>query len=334
MLAIDFLKDPTQVALQGVYVLFGDDFYLRSESASVIRKLVLPDSDDLAETRFAGDSASLADVLDELRTLPFFSKQRLVVVEDADPFVSAHRKELETWVASHKASGVLLLEVKTWTATTNLAKLVEKHGVSIDCRGPKEPALLSWISQFAKSRFRVQFDAGAADLLLELVGPEVGLLVSEVEKLSIYVGGRAKVNRDDVAKMVGAGRIENVWKLIEAATTGRGALALEHLDGLLNAGEPPVKLMAGMSFSLLKIYRAGLLRRRKMDLKQACAGAGISPDGVDMTGRQHTHLGPSRVDRLPASLLKVDLDLKGASTLTPRAVLERFIVELSTPRRD
>ena len=334
MLAIDFLKDPSNVEFRGIYVLFGEDFYLRSESAVTIRKLVLPDSDDLAVARFQGSAASLADVLDELRTLPFFSKQRFVIVEEADPFVTAHRKELEAWVASGKSAGVLLLEVKSWTSTTNLAKLVEKNGLSIDCRGPKEGVLLSWISQFAKSRYHVQFDSGAAELLLELVGPEVGLLVAELEKLSIYVGGKGKVHREDVAKMVGAGRIETVWKVIDAATTGRGALALEHLDGLLNAGEPHVKLIAAMSFSLMKVYRAGALRRRKMDIRDACSAVGIPPFGVETTRQQHAHLGPDRVDRLPATLLKADLDLKGASPLPPRAVLERFLVELSTPRRD
>ena len=334
MLAIDFLKDPSKVPIQGVYVLYGDDFYLRSESAATIRKLVLPEADDLAVARFQGNTASLADVLDELRTLPFFSKQRFVIVEEADPFVTAHRKELEAWVASGKSVGVLLLEVKSWTSTTNLAKLVEKHGLYIDCKGPKEAALVSWISHFAKSRFHVQFDHGAAELLLELVGPEVGLLVAELEKLSIYVGGKGKVHRDDVAKMVGAGRIETVWKVIEAATTGRGALALEDLDGLLNAGEHPVKLISAMSFSLLKVHRAGALRRRKMDIKDACAAVGIPPFGVDLTRQQHAHLGPARVDRLPATLLKADLDLKGASPLPPRAILEQFLVELAAPRRD
>ena len=53
-----------------------------------------------------------------------------------------------------------------------------------------------------------------------------------------------------------------------------------------------------------------------------------------MTRQQHAHLGPTRVDRLPALLLQTDLDLKGSSTLPPRAVLERLVVELAIPRED
>src|SRR5207302_3012066 len=133
----------------------------------------------------------------------------------------------------------------------------------------------------AKTRYHAQLDSGAVELLLELVGPEVGLLVAEVEKLAVYVGPKGKIHRDDVARMVGAGRIETVWKLLDAATTGRGDLALEHLDGLINAGEHPVGLLAAMSFSLLKVYQAGRLRLRKVDLRAACEAAGIYRSGVE-----------------------------------------------------
>jgi DNA polymerase-3 subunit delta len=76
------------------------------------------------------------------------------------------------------------------------------------------------------------------------------------------------------------------------------------------------------------------LRRARVDLNEASQRAGIYPGAVEKTGRQHTHLGPTRVDRLPGLLLQADLDLKGDSTLTPRMILERLLVRLATPRQD
>lgn len=336
MHSIEFLKDPAKVPLKSVYAVYGDDVYLRRETLREVRHVALPggEDDDLSIARFSGDSATLADVFDELRTLPFFAKRRLVIVEGADPFITAHRKELETYVEEPSSSGVLVLVVKVWPSTTKLAKLVEKTGLAVECKGPNDRQLTPWLVHVAKTRYHAALDAGAAELLLELVGPEVGLLVTELEKLSIYVGSKGKIHRDDVARMVGAGRIETVWKLLEAATTGRGDLALEHLDGLVMAGEQPVGLLSAMSFSLLRVYHAGLLRRLKVDLREACSAAGIKDFAVEMTRRQHAHLGPSRVDRLPGMLLQADLDLKGSSILPPRAVLERLVVELASPRKD
>jgi DNA polymerase-3 subunit delta len=335
MHAIEFLKDPTKHPLRPVYAVFGDDSFFRRESLHEIRRLALPGEDEeLSVARFSGDAATLADVLDELRTLPFFSKRRLVVIEGADPFVTAHRKELEAYVEHPSESGVLVLGVKSWASNTRLAKLVEKLGLAIECKGPQDRVLAPWLVHLAKSRYACHLDPTAAELLIELVGPEVGLLVAEVEKLSVYVGVKKKIHRDDVARMVGAGRIETIWKVLDAATTGNSGLALEHLDGLLTSGQHPVGLLSAMSTSLLKVYHAGRLRRRKLDLKEACSAAGIPPFAAEQTRRQHAHLGPARVDRLPAMLLQADLDLKGSSQLSPRTVIERLIVEIAAPRQD
>jgi DNA polymerase-3 subunit delta len=336
MHAIEFLRNPADVPTKAVYAVYGDDAFLRREALAAITRAVLPgdEDDELPTRRFAGETATLADVLDEVRTLPFFTRRRLVIVEGADPFVTAHRRELELYVEEPASTGVLVLSVKVWTATTKLARLVDRVGLAIECKGPHERELHSWLVHLARSRFDVVLHEDAARLLLELAGPEVGILVSDLEKLSVYVGQRREIHRDDVALLVGAGRIETIWKVLDAATTGRGALAIEDLDGLLTSGEFPVGLLRAMSFSLLKLYHAGRLRRARVDLKEACRGAGIYPSLVEKTQQQHAHLGPARVDQLPARLLKADLDLIGSSQLEPRMVLERLLVELATPRRD
>lgn len=338
MHALELLRNPALIPVKPVYAVFGDDAFLRREALEIIARANTQggEEDDLGVSRFAGDQASLADVLDEVRTLSFFSKRRVVIVDGADAFVTAHRKDLEAFTEHPSSAGALVLSVKSWPGNTRLAKLVEKAGMAVECKGPHERELVPWLIHMAKLRGNAQLDEDAARLLLELVGPEVGLLVAEVEKLAVYVGSRAKIHRDDVAKMVGAGRIETIWKTLDAATTGHGDLALELLDRLLTAGEHPVGLLAAISTSLLKLHHAGQLRRARVDLKEACREAGIPlyPAAIEQTRQQHAHLGPRRVDQLPALLLQADLDLKGSSTLTPRTVLEKLIVQLSRPRAD
>ena len=334
MHAIEFLRDPSKVPAKPVYAVFGDDVFLRRETLVSINRTVLgKDGDELAVSNFAGDHAKLADVLDEVRTLSFFAKQKVVILENADPFVSAHRKELEAYAEHPSKSGTLVLSTKLWPSNTKLAKVVEKVGLSVECKGPTDKVLLPWLVHIAKLRCKVQLDESAAQLLLDLVGSEVGLLVADIEKLAVYVGEKAKIRRDDVARMVGAGRVEQIWKVLGAAATGSGKVALELLDRLIAAGEHPVGLLAAMNASLRKLHHAGQLRRARFDAKTACAKAGIN-FGVDDAIRQHAHLGPKRVDQLPAMLLQADLDLKGSSSLPPRVIIERFLVQLARPRED
>src|SRR5262245_34285276 len=126
MRAIDWLRESSSRPEQPFYVVFGDDVYLRRESTQAIINVVLKgQGDELSVSRFEGKSASLADVLDEIRTLPFFSKRRVVIVEDADPFVTKYRKDLEGYIQAPSQSGALVLLVKSLPSNTNLAKLVE-----------------------------------------------------------------------------------------------------------------------------------------------------------------------------------------------------------------
>jgi DNA polymerase III subunit delta len=335
MNALDWLRAPNREAIRSVCVVFGDDAFLVRESIRAFGRVLFPDQEeDAGITRFAGPTAALAAVLDEVRTLPFFSKRRLVLVEDADPFVTKHRKELEAYTEKPHESGTLLLQTKQWTATTNLAKMVEKVGLPIDCSSPKEADLVPWISQIASARWGTQLEPAEARLLLELVGPESGILVSELEKLSVYAGESKRIDRKDILKLVGSGRVETIWKTLDAALGGQVRLALEHLETLMAAGEEPVGLLAAMSASLLKLHFAGHFRAARLDVDEACRLAGIPSFAVEKTRKQHAHLGPGRVDRLPATLQRADLDLKGGSTLSPRVILEKLLIGLALPRTD
>lgn len=334
MRGLDWLKDGSAKGGVPLYVVFGDDPYLRREAVSRAVHAELPgDEADVGVARFEGASTKLADVTDELRTLPFFSKRRVVLVDEADPFVSAHRKELEAYVEAPSSSGSLILAVRSWPSNTRLAKSADKVGLAIDCSSPKEAELLKWLPGLA-TRTQSKLGPDAARLLLELVGPELGLLAAEVDKLAVATAHVGEIRREDVARFVEAGRIETVWAAINAATEGRGDVATKLLDELIAHGEAVPKLLAAMSTSLMKVHHAGRLRAARLSVAEACAAVGIPPFAVQQTTKQHSHLGPGRVDQLPSWLLQADLDVKGGSQLHPRVVLETLLVRLAQPRRD
>src|SRR5262245_8865474 len=168
---LDVLQRPDAVQPKSVYAVFGDEEFLRTAAVAAIQRSVLgPDSDDFAVTRIDGKTAALADVLDELALLPFFGATRLVVVQNADDFVSAHREPLERYVQKPHRSGVLVLMVQSWPSNTRLAKMVAQSGLAIDCKSPEERQLAPWCRRWATERYGKQLAQDAAELLVELVG--------------------------------------------------------------------------------------------------------------------------------------------------------------------
>src|SRR5436309_13529861 len=125
MNALTFLDKAAKAKPQPLYVLPGDEDFLKRQVFAALTPRLLGDADPaFALATFPGDKADWSSVRAELDTLPFLSPRRVVVVEQADPFVTKARPLLEKYVGQPSPSGVLILEVKAWPANTKLAKLV------------------------------------------------------------------------------------------------------------------------------------------------------------------------------------------------------------------
>src|SRR5262245_35699162 len=119
--SLTFLDRLDRAKPQPVYVLHGDEEFLKRQSLRAVRSLVLGPADDgFALSSFSGDKATWAAVIEDLQTLPFLAPRRLVVVETADPFVSRERQRLEKYftdtAGKSEPTGVLVLDVQTWAS--------------------------------------------------------------------------------------------------------------------------------------------------------------------------------------------------------------------------
>src|SRR5208337_3339624 len=84
--ALAFVESAPRLKAQPVYVLHGDEDFLKRQALTALKLVVLgPAEDSLGFSAHPGDKATLAAVREELDTVPFLASRRLVVVEDADP---------------------------------------------------------------------------------------------------------------------------------------------------------------------------------------------------------------------------------------------------------
>src|SRR5438552_2856264 len=122
-----FLDHAARASPEPIYVVHGDEDFLKRQVLTALRKIVLEsENDSFGLSTYAGDKATFADIRSELETLPFAGPRRLILVENADPFVTAARTSLEKYFSQPSATGTLVLDVKTWRADTKLAKMLKE----------------------------------------------------------------------------------------------------------------------------------------------------------------------------------------------------------------
>lgn len=339
--AVEYVAHPEKHPAAPICVLFGDEAFLQRQALARLRQQVVAGDDaEFSVVTLLGDETELREVLDELSTVSLFGGgQRLVVIDDADGFVSANRQALEQYVARPKRGSVLVLVVRTWPSNTRLAKLVAEAGLAIECKCPPPARLTKWLVNWAKQEHGARLQGEAAESLLEQVEPDLGLLDQELAKLAALAGEGGAITSDLVDEAVGGWRAKTGWDLLDAALNGQTRDALVQLDRLLLTGEVPIALLAQLGASLrrmaaaVRLVEQGELTGSRISLRQALEQAGVKPFVVAKAESQLRRLGRARGELLDRWLLGADLALKLTSSAPDRArlLMEEFVILLAAP---
>lgn len=334
--AIDYLDQPQKHPPRPAIAVSGDERFLKRLVIETLRREALGEDNDFSQTVFSGDTAALRDVLDELDTVSLFGPGgRFIVVEDADDFVSRYRAELEDYVAKPAKASTLLLDVKSWPSNTRLAKAIAASGLTIEATAPTAAKLRKWLAAWSQKRHGKQLAGDALDLLLEIVGPQPGLLDQELAKLSAAIGDAPAIDVRQVEELVGGWRAKTTWEMLDAALAGDAPTALVELDRLLIGGENPIGLLGQVGSTLRRLAAATRLVEeaeqagRRASLRAALEEVGVRPFVVAKSESQLRQLGRQRAGKLCQWLLDADLALKGDSQLPARTVLEQLVVRMA-----
>ena len=324
---LDFLGKKKRGEPPGLMAAHGDSDFLRREAKLAVRSWIVgEEGSDFAYSSSEGDDAGAA-AIDELYTPPFIGDRRLVVIEQADDFVSKNRPMLEKLAREPSPVGTLLLDVRTWASNTKLAQAAP---LAIQCATPKDHLTAGWIAKWCEQRHGKRIYHATAARLVEATGNELGVIDQELAKLATFVGERESITIEDVAKLVVGKGDENVFKVLDLALDNRLPDSLRELDRALSAGEHPVKLMAIISGQLRKFGEAARRAMMNIPLDVALREAGVPHFAVADAERRLKRLGRDRAADLYRETLEADLAIKGGKEIAPRVVLERLLAWLAT----
>ncbi len=333
--ALEFLRDLPRNLPLGVCVLSGDSDFLKIEVLRALRRKLEADGDRSQWHQLEGPKLVWPDLVERLHTVALFGGVRVVAVEEAEPFVTRCRKELETLAAKKAEGWLLILLVRTFASNTRLAKIVAESGLWVDCAAPTGSGLEAWVVAWAKQRYELAVSGPAARLLVEMVGEDLGVIDQELAKLAVATDSRAPVKPEVVKQFAGGWRLRTVWEMLDAALEGRIAAALEYLDKLLQAGEHPVAILAQLGGALRRLVISTQLayqkqsRGRKVELSEALREAGVPHFLLSKVEMQLRRLGAQRASEIAHLLLTADLGMKGDCVLPERLLLERFLLRLA-----
>jgi DNA polymerase III delta subunit len=210
-----------------VAALVGSDTFLQLAALDRLLRLLPADA---TRIDLDGETAQLADVLDEARSFAMFGGGKAVVVRNADDFVKNNREKLEDYVESPSDSAMLVLRLAKLPATQRIYKAIAKVGRIEPCDAPKE--LAKWIIERGKAAHQLTVAFDAARLLADLIGDDLGRLDNELAKLALTVEGGA-VSAKHVAQSAAFQREREMWDMTNSLASGDRAGALRRWREML-----------------------------------------------------------------------------------------------------
>lgn len=304
---------------------------MKRQVIAELTEQVLGDADPaLALSEYDGSSASLelAAVLDDLRTLPFLTARRLVLLRDADGFISRYRSELEAYTETPSSTGVLVMECKSMPANTRLYKRINNVGRIIKCETIKPAAVPSWIVKHGRSAHGKTIDTKAAALLCDQIGADLGLLDAELQKLAMYVGQRTSITADDVEALTGRCREEQVWGILSAMAAGDRAKALAAWEQVWQTDRAAsARAIGGLAFTVRRLLAAKKAQEAGAPIDELRRTLMIWRDDRRLM-TELAAFSTSQIEQMLCRLLEADVAAK-TSTASVRSSIEALIIEMS-----
>lgn len=226
---------------KNVYLLYGEEAYLKKQYKDRMKKAIIPDGDTMNYAYYEGKGINPAEIVDLAETMPFFAGRRLIVAENSGFFKNA-TPELADYIKSMPDTTCLLFIENEVDKRGKMYKAVKDRGRIVEMGRQDEKTLLYWIAGNVKKEGR-QIKESTARYLVSKTGTDMENLEKELEKLFSYTLGKNEITAADIDDICTTQITNKIFDMIEAVAAKRQKQALDYYYDLLALKEPPMRIL-------------------------------------------------------------------------------------------
>ena len=328
------------------YILYGkDDFSLQQALEGVKNELGNKEMLDVNTSVLEAQQLRLSQLTDACSAIPFLCPCRLVIVKgllgrfetrSGSERRSARSKEknssaLEEWAGLPEyinrmppTTVLVLIDGEVRAGNRLLKSLVPLAKVKgfplLNDRG-----LSDWVQGKIKEGGG-KISPAASKLLVGLVGADLWVMSSEIDKLLAYGSGQV-ITEENVKQLTSYAREANIFALVDAILEGRTSQAQQLLHRLLRDGASPAYILTMITRQLRLIVMAKDLGRKKSQPGIPDSLEMVSDFSLDKAIRQAKAFTLERIKKAYNKLLETDVSIK-TGKYDGDLALDLLVVEL------
>ena len=248
-----------------VYLLYGEEAYLKQQYKQNLVKALNPDGDTMNFNHYEGKGIDVKQLIDLCETMPFFAERRVVLLEDTG-FFKNKCEELADYMKELPDYLYLVFAETEVDKRNRMYKAVKACGSIAEFIRQDEKTLMRWAAGILGKAGK-KITQRDMELLLTKTGTDMGNLRMEMEKLISYTEGRDVVTAEDIEEICTTQTTNRIFDMVRAVTEKNQKRALELYYDLLTLKEPPMRIL--------------FLRAKQF--RQICLTKKLSQEGLSQT---------------------------------------------------
>lgn len=336
-MVLDIWKQIKKKQFSPLYVLYGTEGYLINETRQLLIEHVL----DKEEAEFNLSTYDLEETpievaIEDAETLPFMGEKRLIFL--TNPFfltgekgkgkVEHNLKKLETYLKEPAPYSILVFSgsFEKLDERKKITKELKRNGVLVEAKKLNEAELKSYIKERA-ALHGVQFEPVAIEELLTLIGTNLFMLTSEIDKLALYANEGQVITAKMVDMLVSRSLEQNIFSLVDKIVHRKVEEAFRIYYDLLKQNEEPIKILSILSGQFRLIYQVKEMSRRGYGQNQIASFIKAHPYRVRLAAGQAKLFREEELADIMKMLAEADYQAKTGG-MKKELLIEMFLFRL------
>lgn len=237
----NIMEDIKQQTFKRVYLLFGEEAYLKTFYKNKLKNAIIPEDDTMNLSIYEGKGINVKEVIDQAETMPFFAERRLIMIETSGFFKNAS-PEMAEYIAQIPEETCIVFVEDEVDKRGKLYKAVKSSGRVVEFGRQDEKTLMNWVLKTIRKE-KKNITSATMEVFLTRTGNDMENIGKELEKLLCYTMGRDVITTEDVKEICTEQTENKIFDMINAIAEKNQKKALDLYYDLLTLKEPPMRIL-------------------------------------------------------------------------------------------
>lgn len=309
--------------LKQVYLLFGEENYLKKQYKKRLSKAILPENDGMNYAIYEGKGIDIGEVTALADTMPFFSERRLIVLENSGFFKSGGA-ELAEYIKRMPDTTYMLFVEEEVDKRGKLYKTVQTAGRVCEMKIQDEKTLKLWVASCIKKENKSVSEHTILHFLNK-VGTNMDNISRELEKIFCYTFGRDVITEVDVDAVCTIQITGHIFDMVDAVALKQQQKAMELYGELLAMKEPPMRILFMLTRQYRNLFHIKDLLSRGCAKNEIASKSGLHPYAANKCISQAKQFSIQELRKILEEGAELDYQVK-QGFLSDKLAVELFIV--------